>query len=196
MINRMKIMVLTTLLAFTSSLFAVNVTLNVDMSNVTVSENGVHVAGSFQGWDPAATPLTDDDGDGVFTVVIDMSGVTDETVFFKYLNGNSWGNDETVSDPTCGGAGGFESDRFLDVPDVDTVLNPVCFSECIGCDESYVTFHVDMQNEELAAEGVFLGGGVFWPDFHPMTLLPGEESVYSIKTVSYTHLTLPTTPYV
>ena len=49
MINRMKIMVLTTLLAFTSSLFAVNVTLNVDMSNVTVSENGVHVAGSFSG---------------------------------------------------------------------------------------------------------------------------------------------------
>ena len=131
MINRMKIMVLTTLLAFTSSLFAVNVTLNVDMSNVTVSENGVHVAGSFQGWDPAATPLTDDDGDGVYTVVVDMSGVTDETVFFKYLNGNSWGNDETVSDPTCGGAGGFESDRFLDVPDVDTILDPVCFSECI-----------------------------------------------------------------
>ena len=49
MINRLKIMVLTTILAFTSSLFAVNVTLNVDMSNVTVSENGVHVAGSFQG---------------------------------------------------------------------------------------------------------------------------------------------------
>ena len=57
MINRTKIMILTTLLAITSSLFAVNVTLNVDMSNVTVSENGVHVAGSFQGWDPAATPL-------------------------------------------------------------------------------------------------------------------------------------------
>ena len=106
MINRTKIMILTNLLAITSSLFAVNVTLNVDMSNVTVSENGVHVAGSFQGWDPAATPLADDDGDGVYSVVIDMSGVTDETVFFKYLNGNSWGSDETVSDPACGGAGG------------------------------------------------------------------------------------------
>ena len=88
MINRMKIMILTILLAITSSLFAVNVTLNVDMSNVNVSENGVHVAGSFQGWDPVATPLADDDGDGVYSVVIDMSGVTDETVFFKYLNGN------------------------------------------------------------------------------------------------------------
>ena len=170
MINRFKIFSNTMLLAMTASLFAVNVTLNVDMSNVTVSDDGVHVAGSFQGWDPAATPLADDDGDGVYTVVVDMSGVTDETVYFKYINGNSWGNDESVSDLVCGGAGGFGSDRFLDVPDEDTVLDPVCFSECIGCDESYVTFHVDMEQTQVSEEGVFLGGGVFYPNFHQMTL--------------------------
>jgi len=181
MINRLRIFSKIMLFALTSSLFAVNVTLNVDMSNVTVSDDGVHVAGSFQGWDPAATPLTDDDGDGVYTVVVDMSGVTDETVYFKYLNGNSWGNDETVSDLACGGAGGFGSDRFLDVPDEDTVLDPVCFSECIGCDESYVTFHVDMSQTELSTEGIFLGGGVFYPDFYPMTLVPDEETLYMVK---------------
>ena len=117
MINQMRVFSSFLIVALTSSLFAVNVTLNVDMSNVTVSENGVHVAGSFQGWDPAATPLTDEDGDGVYSVVVDMSGVTDETVFFKYLNGNSWGTDESVPDLACGGAGGFGNDRFLDVPD-------------------------------------------------------------------------------
>ena len=85
MINQIRYFSLFIFLSFTSSLFAVNVTLNVDMSSVTVSENGVHVAGSFQGWDPAGTQLTDDDGDGVYTVVVDMSGITDETVFFKYL---------------------------------------------------------------------------------------------------------------
>jgi len=37
----------------------VDVTFQVDMSNETVSPNGVHLAGSFQGWDPAATPMTD-----------------------------------------------------------------------------------------------------------------------------------------
>ena len=181
MINRFKIFSKIMLLAMTSSLFAVNVTLNVDMSNVTVSDDGVHVAGSFQGWDPAATPLADDDGDGVYTVVVDMSGVTDETVYFKYINGNSWGNDESVSDLVCGGAGGFGSDRFLDVPDEDTVLDPVCFSECIGCDESYVTFHVDMEQTQVSEEGVFLGGGVFYPNFHQMTLVPDEETLYMIK---------------
>ena len=83
MINRFKIFSKIMLFAMASSLFAVNVTLNVDMSNVTVSEDGVHVAGSFQGWDPAGTPLADDDGDGIYPVLVDMSGVTDETVFFK-----------------------------------------------------------------------------------------------------------------
>ena len=48
MINRFKIFSKIMLLAMTSSLFAVNVTLNVDMSNVTVSDDGVHVAGSFR----------------------------------------------------------------------------------------------------------------------------------------------------
>ena len=61
MINHFKIFSKIMLFAMTSSIFAVNVTLNVDMSNVTVSDDGVHVAGSFQGWDPAATPLSDDD---------------------------------------------------------------------------------------------------------------------------------------
>ena len=181
MINRFKIFSKIMLSAMASSLLAVNVTLNVDMSNVTVSEDGVHVAGSFQGWDPAGTPLADDDGDGIYTVVVDMSGVTDETVFFKYINGNSWGNDETVSDPACGGAGGFASDRFLDVPDVDTVLDPVCFSECIGCDESYVTFHVDMANTEVADEGIFLGGGQWHNNYQLMTLVPDEETLYMVK---------------
>ena len=127
-----------------TSVFAVNVTLNVDMENVTVSDDGVHVAGSFQGWDPTATALTDDDGDGVYTVTVDMSSVADDTVYFKYINGNAWGSDEGVSDPVCGGAGGFGSDRWLAVPSEDTTLDPVCFSECIGCDQSYVEFEVDV----------------------------------------------------
>ena len=42
------------------------VTLTVDMSNQTVSADGVHVAGNFQGWDPGATPMTDN-GDGTYS---------------------------------------------------------------------------------------------------------------------------------
>ena len=179
MINQMRIFSFATIVALTSSLFAVNVTLNVDMSDVTVSENGVHVAGSFQGWDPAATPLTDEDGDGIYTVVVDMSGVTDATVFFKYLNGNAWGDDETVSDPVCGGAGGFASDRFLDVPDVDTVLDPVCFSECIGCDESYVHFAVDADGYDIT-DGVRVAGSFNAWDASVDFMMDAGEGVYKM----------------
>ena len=42
----------------------VPVTFSVDMNNQTVDEAvGVHVAGNFQGWDPAATMMADDDMD-------------------------------------------------------------------------------------------------------------------------------------
>jgi len=34
-----------------------NVTVQVDMTGQTIASAGVHVAGSFQGWDPAATAL-------------------------------------------------------------------------------------------------------------------------------------------
>ena len=158
-----------------------NITLHVDMNNQEVSENGVHVAGSFQGWDPTATQLQDPDMDGIYAVNIEA--VAGDTLYYKFLNGNAWGDDESVPDPACGGAGGFGSDRFLVVPDVDTMLPPVCFGECISCEESYVTFHVDMEETPVAPEGIFLGGGQWHNNYQLMTLLPGEESIYSVKMV-------------
>ena len=35
----------------------VNVNFMVDMSNETVSSNGIHLAGAFQGWDPSSTEM-------------------------------------------------------------------------------------------------------------------------------------------
>ena len=57
MTNRFSVVFSLILTFMFTSVFAVNVTLNLDMENVTVSDDGVHVAGSFQGWDPAATAL-------------------------------------------------------------------------------------------------------------------------------------------
>ena len=63
------------------------ITLNLDMTNHEVSEDGVHVAGSFQGWDPGATELMDYDNDGIYTV--DFEANAGDTVYFKYINGLS-----------------------------------------------------------------------------------------------------------
>ena len=155
------------------------ITLNLDMTNHEVSEDGVHVAGSFQGWDPGATELMDYDNDGIYTV--DIEANPGDTIYYKFINGNSLGSDESVPDPACGGAGGFGSDRFLEIPDVDTVLDPVCFGECISCDESYVIFHVDMEETPVATEGIFLGGGQWHNNYQLMTLVPEEETIYMVK---------------
>ena len=126
--------------------------------------------------------------DGIYAV--DIEANAGDTLYYKFLNGNSWGTDESVPDPACGGAGGFGSDRFLVVPDVDTMLPPVCFGECISCDESYVTFHVDMEETPVAPEGIFLGGGQWHNNYQLMTLIPGEETNLQRKNGSSRGITL------
>ena len=38
------------------------------MTNQSVSESGVHVAGSFHDGNPSSTQLSDDDGDNIYSV--------------------------------------------------------------------------------------------------------------------------------
>ena len=52
---------------------AANVTFKVNMILQTVSANGVHVAGNFQGWNPATSALTDADGDGIYETTINVT---------------------------------------------------------------------------------------------------------------------------
>ena len=63
------------------------VTLTVDMTNEMVSADGVHVAGNFQGWDPGATPMTDN-MDGTWSY--SFSSDTAATYQYKFINGNAW----------------------------------------------------------------------------------------------------------
>ncbi|MED5426592.1 MAG: CBM20 domain-containing protein, partial [Candidatus Neomarinimicrobiota bacterium] len=128
--------------------FGVSVTFQVDMSNETVNENGVHVAGSMQGWDPAATALSDEDADGIYSVTLVLTA--DDTVEYKYINGNAWGDDEFQ--------GG--SNRSLVVPDVDTVLPAYCFNSLHLCSEASITFQVDMNFETVSANGVHIAGSM------------------------------------
>ena len=106
------------------------------MNFETVSANGVHIAGSMQGWDPAATALSDEDADGIYSVTLVLTA--GDTVEYKYINGNAWGSDETA----LGG------NRSLVVPDDDTVLPAYCFNSLEECayeaEGVWVTFRVGM----------------------------------------------------
>ena len=46
----------------------VDVTFRVDMQYQIVSFDGIHLAGSMQGWNSESTPLSDNDGDNIWEV--------------------------------------------------------------------------------------------------------------------------------
>lgn len=102
--------------------WATLVTLQVDLSQEPgISPQGVHVLGSFNGFDPAATALSVV-GAGRYAVTLSLTAGTQQ--MFKYVNGDTW--DETEGVFGCG----FNTYRLLDVPVNDTVLPWVCFGYC------------------------------------------------------------------
>ena len=112
------------------------VKLTVDMrkeiiDGTPVSANGVHVAGSFNGWDPAATAMMDN-GDSTYSAWVPMEQLT--TSEYKFVNGNTWGGDEAVP-MECGvdnGQGGYNRAYFVELN--DTIIPAVCFGYCMNCE--------------------------------------------------------------
>lgn len=159
----------------------VEITFQVDMSNETVSANGVHVAGSFQDppWQPGATEMLPV-GNGIYAVTLSIgSGDYHE---YKFINGNAWGSDETVP-PDC--AVGFN--RYITIPDVPTTLEAVCFGSCYPCGpppiDINVTFQVDMSEQIISPNGVHIGGAFQgWdPGATPMT--DAGDNIYTYTTI-------------
>ncbi|MGB2470373.1 MAG: T9SS type A sorting domain-containing protein, partial [Flavobacteriales bacterium] len=135
------------------------VTFTADMSVVSsVSPEGVHLAGSFQGWDPAGTPLMDN-GDGTWSVSLEVPPGTHE---FKFINSNAWdGNEENMEGSGCNNGG----NRIATFDDMNNTYT-ACFNTCPGesCtpdpDPANITFRVNMAEQELTSEqAVFVWGG-------------------------------------
>jgi len=96
----------------------------VDMTNIwNVDPAGVHVAGSFQNWDPTLVRLYSF-GSNVYEIIAYDTITTNE---YKFYNGNSTGASETVP-----GACAVNGNRQLQFAK-DTVLATVCFSDCSAC---------------------------------------------------------------
>ncbi|GEM_PF-299545 len=133
----------------------VNVTFQVNMANETVSADGVHVAGSFNGWSTTNTELFDPDGDNIYTATVTANSNTE--IEFKYLNGNAWGTEETVPSG-CQKPGTTNRYEYVTAP-YDSIP-VVCFGSCTDCGGNYydITFQVNMQNETVSGDGVYLAG--------------------------------------
>lgn len=111
----------------------ITITFKVNMANEIVSTNGVHFASNLQNWDPAATPMSDDDGDGVYEVT--LPAASNQTYAFKFINGNDWAFSEFVP-LNCGTDDGFGNiNRIIATGDSNTVFGPVCFGNCVNCSD-------------------------------------------------------------
>jgi hypothetical protein len=97
------------------------------MSDETVAPEGVHIAGSFQGWDPAATQMYPI-GYGIYEVIVELDPYS--FIEYKYINGDAWGENEEVPSE-CGFT--VFNNRYFNTYFSDINLPVVCYSSCTLC---------------------------------------------------------------
>ena len=119
-----------------------NVTLSVDMSQQLVSPNGVHVAGSFQNWNPEDPnyEMFDLDADGIYTIELMLQPGQYE---YKFVNGNSWLEVNENLPAPCN----YNGNRLLNVG--TEILNETyCFNKCSSsCGSQCDPSSIDWSNE-------------------------------------------------
>lgn len=132
-----------------------DVTFRVNMTNQTVSPQGVFLAGSFNGFSSTADSMILV-GSNIYEKTLSLD--TTLSIQYKFVNGGMY----ETGNSACGqddGLGGYN--RFFDVSGTATVLPVVCFNECTNCYIavfSDVTFRVNMTNQSISPQGVFLAG--------------------------------------
>jgi hypothetical protein len=108
----------------------VAITFIVDLAEEEISADGVHLAGSFQGWNPSNLVMINT-ADDIYEVTVSLLSGT--YIEYKFINGNTFDGAELVPQE-CGvddGFGGYS--RFYTVADVNVILPEVCFSSCTEC---------------------------------------------------------------
>lgn len=155
----------------------VNVTVSVDMAGVTVDPTGVHLVGSFNGWDPTVTLMAETSpGSGVYSAVINRPA--DDNIEYKVLNGNNYGGEE----PTSPCSYLHNGNRVFTVPMADAALPTFAFGGCPpGVTRIPVTFQVDAAGQDVS-QGVFVVGDMVGFNNDGFTAMSqiGNSTVYAV----------------
>ena len=136
-----------------------NVTFNVDMNQVTQSFTTPEVNGLWNNWCGNCNPLTDANGDGIWTTTLPLPvGSTQEYKF----SADAWTIQEQNNPAApCTNGNATYTNRVIVIPATDTVLNVVCWSQCTACDVD-VTLKVNMAwevaNNAISADGIHVAG--------------------------------------
>ncbi|MDC1535081.1 hypothetical protein N8383_02375, partial [Flavobacteriaceae bacterium] len=106
-----------------------DVTFSVNTANITVGANGMYAGGGVLG-DATAYAMSDDDGDGTWTVTVSLvSGTAGNYTFLNSPNdGGDWGAKEDISGQECADGNNY-NDRILAEVTADITLLH-CFGTC------------------------------------------------------------------
>jgi hypothetical protein len=141
-----------------------DVTFSVDTANYPggLGESDVvYLNGNFNGWCGDCNPMSDDDGDGIWTITMELA---DGDYEYKFTV-NGWNSQEEFSEVVegCTISDGTYTNRALTVAGEDMVLPTVYWNLCAGetPGEVYnVTFNLDATGIEVGANGMYMGGGI------------------------------------
>lgn len=107
-----------------------DITFAVDMSDYPGIFNTVFIAGTFNGWSQFGNPLSDPDGDNIWTTTV--NDLPYGQIEFKYQV-DGWADQENLipGDPCTLTSFGF-TNRVLDI-NGDISLATVCWGSCMSC---------------------------------------------------------------
>ncbi|MFM7234659.1 MAG: T9SS type A sorting domain-containing protein [Flavobacteriales bacterium] len=106
-----------------------NVTFAVDMSQVGFAYNTPEVNGTFNNWCGNCAPMSDADGDHIWTITIPLPAGTHA---YKFSYDNWTGQEELIPGSACTITDSGFTNRTIDVAEPTTLAN-VCWSSCEAC---------------------------------------------------------------
>lgn len=183
--NFLPILIL--LFSISSVMAQVNITFEVNTAAMSsVDAAGIFVGGGTGFGIPGDNPLTDPDGDGIYTTTITKDqGFSSH---YAFLNGNcpDWSCKENLAGLACGDPNNF-NDRFLNPVMSDTTIL-ACFGTCdndgtctIITDSVDITFQLNTSTITPDATGMFVGGGAsFGGPSDNLMADPDGDGVYTI----------------
>lgn len=155
-----------------------DITFAVDMNEYPDAFTTVYVSGSFNGWNGESNPMSDEDGDGIWTATFPLPTGPHE---YKYTLDNWAVQEEFAGGEECTVTNDGFTNRSLTVVET-TTLETVCWNSCYACGEGVViTVNLGTSNISVSPEGVYIaGGGTFGiPGDFPLTD-PDGDGVYTI----------------
>lgn len=135
-----------------------DITFSVDMNDYADPFTTPYVSGSFNGWDGAANPMEDGDGDGVWTATV--ADIPNGVHEYK-IQLDQWATQEEFNGfETCTiSSDGMNINRSL-VVSGDATIPTHCYNSCYECGDAVnITFEVGAGNIVVSPDGIYIAGG-------------------------------------